>query len=105
MKKKSVSGSIVCFSMYDVLAYINKISEILATLGREHDTPICASQREQRQKQCEKILRKGKKKTTRSFPNVTQELEIEAFTCTVLRCVNKSSFAETSRGFYYCSTL
>lgn len=45
-----------------------------------------------------------------------QELEIEAFTCTVLRCVKEktkeknekmkkknSSFAETSKGFYYCS--
>jgi len=39
-----------------------------------------------------------------------QELEIEAFTCTVLRlCIKnkkrrkkeKSSFAETSKGFYY----
>lgn len=47
-----------------------------------------------------------------NFPNATQELEIEAFTCTVLQCIKKkkkkkkekSSSAETSKGFYYCPT-
>lgn len=87
-----MSGNIVCFSMYDVLAYINKISENSRYPRRGRDTPICLTARVT-QEQREKILY-GKKKKMRKikfFPSVSQELEIEAFTCTVLRCVKKKN--------------